>query len=127
MIEENFKITDLLYDDNSLVMNSNYIQIGDKDSWVRLYYTFPTEYDQFEFCCVSIISCCTGVDIWKSEETDYNILFKGSSYFDGVRHLYFGIEKDADYQGYIYCPNLKDIIKALQELEILETKYCPQK
>lgn len=50
-------------------------------------------------------------------------LFRGTAYFDGIRHLYFGDEQTKNY-GYLYYPNLEELMLAIKELRNLEKRFC---
>lgn len=82
---------------------------------------YPPEQDcdGFDFCCVNFVSqeCKTDAPV------EYEILFEGTAYFDGVRHLYFGSEKTENY-GYLYYSDVPLLFKALQALDALQVSKC---
>ncbi len=60
---------------------------------------------------------------WLPETSMIEIIYHGIAYFDGIRHFYMGHEK-TDNEGYLYYPDIADHVKVMQELEILQSKYC---
>lgn len=53
------------------------------------------------------------------------ILYWGYASFDGIRHLYLGSEQTENF-GYIYYPVVNNHIRILQEILVLELKYCSE-
>ena len=126
MENENFIITKLkAHDGITNLIDCEFIEI---DSNTRLYYKNEVNKDFFGFDCVTVISNLDLLEdvIWRDNNTQIMYLFKGTAMFDGIRHIYFGIEKDEECNGYLYYPNIDLMIKALVELKKLEIKYCPQ-
>jgi hypothetical protein len=74
----------------------------------------------FDFCCVEFCS----QECRDSAPIQYNVLFEGITYFDGVRHLYFGSEKTDNY-GYLYYCDVPLLIVSLQKLDDLQVRKCP--
>jgi len=83
------------------------IQIGDEEP------------HGFYFLCVEYCSQLCG----ENAPIQYDVLFEGITYFDGVRHLYFGSEKTENY-GYLYYCDVPMLIAALQLLDELQVKKC---
>ena len=118
---EHYNFLELTWDDKSLVSESEYVKI--EKSMCRIYHRpYGTGFD---FICIDTVSgkLNGGFD----EYTEVRILFKGLAYYDGVRHLYFGVEKDPEDNGYFYYPDLGLLSNSLLELEKLEIKYNLQK
>jgi hypothetical protein len=81
--------------------------------------------DGFYFCSVRWTGNeCNGEDDqWKNETTTVDVLLNGTSYFDGIRHLYFGSEQTNNY-GYFYYPDTDEIFMVLDKLVKMESKHC---
>lgn len=122
-MEEHLIVTEILYNDKSVVEVFEYIEIH---KMLRLYYLPELNGYGFQFYCIEIIGY-TDENCWKDDETDCYIVMQGSAYFDGIRHLYVSRDKDDDYNGYLYYPNLNNLINIIQVLKILEIKYCTDK
>jgi hypothetical protein len=105
------------------VINFDFIELTD---YVRIYYKERNENNGFDFYCIDIIKSTDNNFKWTDKETECIILFQGTALFDGVRHLYFSVNKEEDFNGYLYYPNLNILIKALEELKKLEIKYCEE-
>lgn len=96
------------------------IAIDDRDCklfWKDIYPP-DEDCDGFDFHCVHFA--------WSeanNENVHYETLFKGVAYFDGVRHLYFGSEETDNY-GYLYYCDVPQLIKALQQLDLLVVEKC---
>lgn len=71
--------------------------------------------DGFEFFCLGWVS--------EDDEIYYAVLFRGSALFDGVRHLYMGDEYTDNY-GYLYYPDLPELVVCLQALDKLQVEHC---
>jgi len=122
-MEEHLIITEIYHNDKAITESFEYIEI---DKMVRMYYLPKTDGHGFEFYCIEVIGY-TNENCWKDDETECYIVMRGSAYFDGVRHLYVSRDKEEDYNGYLYCPNINELINILEILKELETKYCSQK
>lgn len=103
-----------------------FISIGDN---YRLYYQ-PHGTDQqngFEFYCVEqngmYCNELTEKENWLPEYTIVECFFKGTAYFDGIRHLYMGGNETENY-GYHYYPNIQNYIDFFPILQQLVDKYC---
>lgn len=117
---EHYKFLELTWDDKTLVSESEYVKI--EKSMCRIYH--KPYYTGFVFICVEEIANFSSYPNRSFDEfSEVNILFKGKAYYDGVRHLYFGVEKDPEEQGYFYYPDLELLSNSLIELKKLETKY----
>ena len=88
----------------------------------RIEYGEPDEKIGFYFCIIQIVSFGEGEDNFH-QENDAEILFCGTAYFDGIRHLYMGDEQTENY-GYHYYPSLLDNIASLKVLRELEEEFC---
>ena len=65
-----------------------------------------------------------GVSTWDSNLTEVEVVIKANAFFDGVRHLYFNpVTEDARDRGYLYYPDIPELIKVLQEINNLQNKY----
>lgn len=121
---EHYKFLELTWDDKTLVSESEYVKI--EKSKCRIYHR--PYHTGFEFICVEeILNFSSYPNKTFDEFSEVNILFKGFAYYDGVRHLYFGVEKDSEDNGYFYYPDLGLLSNSLLELEKLESKYDLQK
>ncbi len=92
----------------------------------RIQYDTPGEKVGFNFCIVCVVgrSCRNdGTDGYFHPENDVEVLYQGTAYFDGIRHLYMGSEQTDNY-GYDYYPNLELHIKAIKVLRGLELDFC---
>jgi hypothetical protein len=59
------------------------------------------------------------------EETEVEVVFHLAAFYDGARHMYFNIyDKEEGCKGYLYYPNIPQLIKALQFVDHLQTKHC---
>lgn len=98
--------------------NQGYREI---DEITRLYYAVRD--NGFEFLALSITgSLASCKDVWSDlVHTTVDVIYHGSAYFDGVRHLYMNMNDDL---GYIYYPCLETQIEILKALRELELKYC---
>ena len=97
---------------------------------VRIYYKPDKEKGLgFNFYAVEktgqICNKETEKDEWHKGYCMVECVFQGISYFDGVRHLYYGDEKTENF-GYHYYADLEMIAKALLVLRELEKKYCKE-
>lgn len=117
---EGVLLKDVLGDNDELIYTWLYIDIS---SDTRLYYK-PIDVEDtggFYFTSVDLISAYGnnwGISTW-----EVKILYTGTAYFDGIRHMYLGSNQTDNY-GYDYYSNLEVHIKILQELKKLEDKYC---
>ncbi len=86
--------------------------------------------DGFYFYVVERISCIIDnehpQDHWTPELCMVECIFHGSASFDGIRHLYMGDEATENY-GYLYCPDIDTITKALSIIKNLESMLCRDK
>lgn len=55
----------------------------------------------------------------------YDVLFSGSVYWDGLRHMWMG-DKQTDNENYLYCANTNDLSIIFAELSKLECKHCKE-
>src|SRR5438105_3195593 len=91
------------------------------DSVCRLYYSI-TEGGRlgFDFKAINLVGAAGGLDNMLEDPTaEFEVLFHGAAYYDGMRHLYMGHE-ESDSEGYLYYPDLgqlKKVIEALIKLE----------
>lgn len=72
----------------------------------------------FEFACVEKVTS-GGFD------STYIYLFHGTTYWDGVKHLYFG-HPETDNYGYLYCVDVPSLVACLKTLDDLQAEHCPQ-
>ena len=72
----------------------------------------------FDFYCIEY-------NAWDMDGTpdSCECLLNGTAYYDGIRHFYLG-DKQTENEGYLYYPNLKSIIKCLEEIRKLGKKFC---
>ena len=76
----------------------------------------PAKHNGFEFMCVEWAS---EYDDGMDHHPEFNVMFRGVAYFDGVRHLYFGA-KETDNLGYHYYPDIPLLLQALTALDNLQ-------
>ncbi len=107
------------------IKNWKYIEMkneyGNEDH-IRFYY-FPLYLDKkfssfndekvgFYFYVIGWVSGVIG------EVATWDCIIKGTTTFDGLRHLYLGDD------GYLNYPNISILISIFEELKKLEKKYC---
>ena len=81
----------------------------------RIYFKSHNEAVLFEFEVLDFNSAsCDTESVWDCPELEVTILFKGSVYFDGLRHLYTN-----PYLYYQSSQDLINIFTALKELEMV--------
>ena len=92
-----------------------------KEGSARVYYK-PNEYsgNGFQFY---ILECVAYQSKAWDESALVEFMFHGTSFYDGVRHLYTGHDLTKN-EGYLYYPDLELIIEVLQILSTLEDKLC---
>lgn len=88
----------------------------------------PTEekYDGFKFKC--LYRAVTEIEGHVNNKItslpdEYNLIFNGVAYFDGIRHLYFG-NKEND--GYLFRTDVFELSLALlklREIELIKLQY----
>lgn len=94
-----------------------YIEIND---YMRIYYDpyEPNGRLGFEFWVLES-NGYIGVADW------FNCIFSGIANFEGIRHMHLGYEiSESVENGYIYCPDVKELAEILLKLRELEEKYC---
>lgn len=99
---------------------------------VVLWYSPRVEQSGFEFFCGKFYSGDYGPGVFSSSvgdlmshpNTEVECLFKGSAYFDGVRHLWTGDTSNDGDEGYANYPNLLETISAYAALAFLERELC---
>lgn len=97
------------------VCDWRFISVG---STARLYYQ-PLKEEGFYFSAVSVNGWPSGSkDIWLPDSSYAELILEGESNSEGVRHLYVGSE------GYMYIPDLQELISIFNVLIILEKAYC---
>tara|TARA_R110000764_G_scaffold116029_1_gene202954 strand:- start:19152 stop:19523 length:372 start_codon:yes stop_codon:yes gene_type:complete len=74
----------------------------------------------FTFACLEFHSQILGAGV---DEIKYEVIFRGSTLYDGVRHFYSGSEKTDNY-GYLYYLDIPDYILALQVLDDMQVSKC---
>lgn len=100
-----------------------------KDVWIdgtdtRLFYQPHEEEGMgFHFCAVSWVQGIAIDKPWDKDTTRVEVVCEGVAHWDNVRHLYFGSDQTDNY-GYIYFPDLHMIAEVLQQISLLEDKYC---
>ena len=77
----------------------------------------------FDAMAVRFISCTSDGNFWDCPNLEVEQLFKVTAYFDGVRHLEFNCDA-GDMAGYIYYPNMPELIKLFQKLREIEVAEC---
>ena len=103
----------------------------EKDSEVRIYYKTneTVNANGFYFYVIYRVSYeCnkfTDKNNWDENFVSVNCLFHGVAYFDGVTHLHMG-DKQTLNEGYLYYPNLKDIVNVFQKIQELENRFCSE-
>lgn len=128
-----FELKDLTNEEFSdeKVMDWQFFSDNDKDGRWRLYFkpepcnSICSECDKkhgFYFSAIEWAGNNTSDPRWGGN-TYIEVLYHGAAYFDGLRHVYFGSEKTANY-GYIYYPNSILHMEIWNQLKLLEKKYC---
>ena len=70
--------------------------------------------------------CCTPIDNlnhWENESLEVITIFEVTAYSDGVRHIEFN-RNDGDMDGYLYYPDMDNLILMLQKIKELENELC---
>lgn len=78
-------------------------------------YVVPEE-SSFHFLCTEW--ACDDGDEW------VQIIAYGTAFFDGIRHIHFGCDKDPEMKGYINYPDMKSLELLIKRLQELEKQYC---
>jgi hypothetical protein len=94
---------------------------GSKDN-NRLYVDKTEGSKSFHAMAVSFASCDACDDWWSSKELTVEKIFELTAHFDGVRHVHFNNEEN----GYLYYPNMEDLINMFTKVRELELKICPE-
>jgi hypothetical protein len=94
---------------------------GSKDN-NRLYIDKSEDTKSFYAMAVSFSSCNVCDDWWNSKELTVEKIFELTAHFDGVRHVHFNHEEN----GYLYYPNMDDLINMFTKIRELELKICPE-
>jgi hypothetical protein len=99
--------------------------IAVKDTDMILYYNTYSDEEFAEESKDGFNFYCIWAHGWNSDEKIIacDCMFRGTAYWDGTRHLYFGDKQTGNY-GYLYYPEIEHLILALKELMKLENKYC---
>jgi hypothetical protein len=95
---------------------------------VRLYYKAEIgHFDFFAFKHVGVDGMVSDDELFSfnPDITYIECLFHGAAYYDGMRHLYMGHESTGD-EGYLFYPQINELILCLRELKKLELKYCSE-
>lgn len=89
----------------------------------RLYVDTNKELNSFNAMAIEFVSCSTtSPAIWDCPELRVDQLFRVTAYHDGVRHLEFN--RESDMPGYIYYPNMQDLISLFEKVREIELKIC---
>lgn len=120
-MEEWVLLKDIVHEDSSeKVFQWDFIEV--KDTNYRIYYYADKDNDSgFKFSVLNWIAVQD--EEWNPETTHAEVIFEGTAYFDGIRHLYMGSDQTDNY-GYLYYAHVEDLSKALIALQELESKYC---
>ena len=114
----------LLKDFKSMVFGQENIHLWDFikiNEVIRLFY--KAELGHFDFFAFKHVG---GIfDNFNPDITYIECLFHGTAYFDGMRHLYMG-HQSTDNEGYLFYPQINELILCLIELKKLELKYCSE-
>lgn len=110
--------------DKSLIKEWDFITFGKYQDLNRIYYKSMAEEDPdmsgFIFYCVN--------GMLEEDEPEVEVICAGYGFYDGVRHIYFHQDpessEDYNFDGYLYYPDINDLISMLSELKKLEVKYC---
>lgn len=88
---------------------------------IRVYYEpRARKGDGFEFVVVERDGYIDST--WRDSDV-VEVVCYGFSFFDGLRHLYFGSEQ-TENEGYLYCPSFRNLTKIFSVLEDLCMQYC---
>jgi len=89
----------------------------------RLYVDTNKELNSFNAMAIEFVSCSTtSPAIWDCPELRVDQLFRVTAYHDGVRHLEFN--RESDMPGYIYYPNMQDLISLFEKIREIELNIC---
>jgi hypothetical protein len=113
---------------NESIHEWDYLQVEATPHKARVYFKPAKESgDGFYFYAVShdgyVCDKETENNEWHQDYCIVECILNGISYFDGIRHLYYG-DKITDNFGYHYYPSLSLISKVMESLARLEAKYC---
>ena len=102
------------------------LEYKSEDGNYRLY--VAREDSSFWAHAVGFVSCemigDSGVLDWRQDGSlVVSTIFEVTAYFDGVRHLEWN-RNGGDMDGYIYCPEMAEIIAMLQKVRDIEVKVC---
>ena len=70
--------------------------------------------------------CCTPMDNvshWENKSLEVITIFEVTAYSDGVRHIEFN-RNNGDMDGYLYYPDMDNLILMLQKIKELENELC---
>lgn len=110
--------------DKSKIHTWQHLDIPEENNMgVRLYFKPNGDNNGFNFFILEITCLEYLADAWDLEKTEVEVLFHGTAYFDGVRHLHFG-HQSTDNEGYFFYPNFNLYKKCFDEIEKLEEQYC---
>lgn len=94
---------------------------------VRMYIVddFPLSFEAkaVEFSRYDCIDGFNNKNVWEKDGARFFVkpLFNATAYYDGVRHLEFNTDGGCD-AGYIYCPEMDDIVNMLSIVRDLGVK-----
>jgi len=111
------QLKDIIHESiNENVINWKYKEVNEEIRcyYKRIEYNIPNEKVGFNFCIIQIVAFERGKEeFYKKNYAE--IMYEGTAYFDGIRHLYMGSETTKNF-GYHYYPSIEDNIKSLQVL-----------
>lgn len=83
--------------------------------------------NSFNAHAVEFVSCPADIvgSHWESSELVVQTIFEVTAYYDGVRHLEFN-RNGGDMDGYLYYPEMADLIAMLQIVRDVELAHCSE-
>lgn len=90
---------------------------------IRLYVL--KEKNFFAAHAIEFVSCPAegAKNRWENEALVVQTIFEVTAYFDGIRHLEFN-RNGGEMDGYLYYPNMVDLIAMLQKIREIELEHC---
>lgn len=90
---------------------------------VREEHGFNAHAVQYESCSYGLNEEHNKINQWENKNLVVETLFEITAYWDGVRHLSFNCN-NAETDGYLYYPNIADLIAMLQKVREIELQIC---
>lgn len=114
-MSDTYKFRELKLNNKPIYECEMVIEVGDYrlyiDRVVNGFYAMAVEFSQ-----------CEEEDVWNCPRLLVGQLFNVTALFDGVRHLEF--DRDGDMAGYIYYPNISNLVVLFQKVREIELVLC---